>query len=81
MQPKITVGELKTLLARFKDDEEIYVAHPAHDYLRRYVASPVLGADYMNVEYSEYFRQSAIVDKKDEWEGREVLVLFLQNMW
>lgn len=79
MQPKITVGELKTLLARFKDDEEIYVAHPAHDYLRRYVASPVLGAKYRNVEYSEYFRQKVLLDDCEE--GKECIVLFIQNIW
>lgn len=67
----MTVGELIRSLSDFPLGQEVYFAHPSHDYWRSELASEVESVDEESIKYSQYHGQMCTV-KQNENEESEV---------
>lgn len=60
------VIDLINRLKRMDPKQEVYFAHPSHDYWRHELASPVEAAEVEAIKFSAYHDQMATVDREDE---------------
>lgn len=64
-----------SLLEDFDPDQDVFFAHPSHDYWRSTLASEVRTVCNDTVKHSDYHRQHTIADYDDEDETRDVVVI------
>ncbi len=67
----MTVKELKSLLSKFPEEQEVTVATPAHDYWHTTLAQLITNVELHKVAYSGYHQQNVV----DEEGMKTVLLL------
>lgn len=73
----MTVGQLKEYLEDFDDNLPIYYQYPSGDYWHSVLASSIQGVEMAKVEWSEYHRAPALVDKDDDEQEDTVSVVMI----